>query len=370
MPLILTLQTLLWCAWVLLVGLMVGSFLNVLIARLPYQQSIIWPGSRCRACLQPIRLRDNIPILGYLFLQGRCRTCGSTYSSRYLWVELLTGLAFLGLFVYEVVLNVPGVVGMAEASLQTRITMPPIWALLAFAYHAVLLSLLIAASFVDLQHRMIPPLITYGGTLLGLMGAILVPWPWPGDSAVANDLQSKPVWFLPEDKGGIPLGWQPWPFWGPLPEWASPGSGTLGFLNGLLGALAGMVIIRTVKFLFEVGLGREALGLGDADLMMMAGAFLGWQIIVTSLFVGCLTALAFKIPWIIIEAIRRRPYESELPFGPGLALGVVITWLAWRWIGPSLQFLFFDEIMLALVALIMGGGMLGAGLILRRPQAG
>ena len=75
---------------------MVGSFLNVLIARLPYEKSIIWPSSRCFACFRPIRPLDNIPILGYLRLRGRCRHCGAQFSSRYLWVELGTGLAFLG----------------------------------------------------------------------------------------------------------------------------------------------------------------------------------------------------------------------------------------------------------------------------------
>src|SRR5881398_3325308 len=88
--------------WVFALGLMVGSFLNVLIARLPYEMSIVWPGSRCFSCYKPIRLRDNIPILSYLLLRGRCRMCGAQFSARYLWVELFTGLAFLALFILEV----------------------------------------------------------------------------------------------------------------------------------------------------------------------------------------------------------------------------------------------------------------------------
>src|SRR5438552_14611615 len=92
--------------FVLLYGLVVGSFLNVLIARLPFEKSIVWPGSRCFTCLQPLRLLDNLPLIGYLRLRGKCRHCGAKFSSRYLWVELFTGLAFVGLYVAEILLNV------------------------------------------------------------------------------------------------------------------------------------------------------------------------------------------------------------------------------------------------------------------------
>src|SRR5690349_12397555 len=84
------------CAFVF--GLMVGSFLNVLIARLPYEKSVIWPSSRCFVCYRPIRMLDNVPILGYLRLRGRCRACGAGFSAGYLWVEVGTGLAFATLF--------------------------------------------------------------------------------------------------------------------------------------------------------------------------------------------------------------------------------------------------------------------------------
>ena len=91
---------------------MVGSFINVLVARLPYEKSIVWPSSRCFACYRKIRFTDNIPILGYLRLRGKCRYCSAPFSARYLWVELGTGIAFLGLFLAEVVFNcfnLPGV---------------------------------------------------------------------------------------------------------------------------------------------------------------------------------------------------------------------------------------------------------------------
>src|SRR5258708_7062084 len=84
-----------WIAFVFLIGLNVGSFLNVAIARLPMEKSLIWPGSRCMACAQPIRWFDNLPILGYLFLRGKCRTCGAPFSVRYLLVELATALGLV-----------------------------------------------------------------------------------------------------------------------------------------------------------------------------------------------------------------------------------------------------------------------------------
>src|SRR5205809_5731572 len=95
-----------WSDWMLsslllnlfVLGTIVGSLLNVCVHRLPLEKSIIWPGSRCSHCLQPIRWYDNIPLLSYLLLRGRCRACGTSYSARYFLIELLTGLSFVGLF--------------------------------------------------------------------------------------------------------------------------------------------------------------------------------------------------------------------------------------------------------------------------------
>ena len=117
-------------------------------------------------------------------------------------------------------------------------------------------------------------------------------------------------------------------------------------LNGVIGALAGSFVVRVVKWLFEVGFGKEALGLGDADLLMMAGAFLGWQIAVLSLFVGACAALVLKVPGLLLSVFRKSAVENELPFGPGLALGVVVTWLSWPWLGARLQFVNLDPFML------------------------
>src|SRR5271166_196940 len=96
----------LWFIYVFVVGLAIGSFLNVCVGRLPYEKSLIWPGSHCPSCWQAIRMRDNVPVLSFLLLRGRCRTCGCRISWRYPLVELFTGLSFVGLFYLEMVANV------------------------------------------------------------------------------------------------------------------------------------------------------------------------------------------------------------------------------------------------------------------------
>lgn len=354
-----------WSVVVFLLGLMVGSFLNVLVARLPFEKSIIWPGSRCFTCYRPVAPLDNLPVIGYLRLRGRCRQCGAQFSSRYLLVEFGTGLAFLGLFLLEVVFNWFSFPGFGFDPL--RDTTPPLAALALFAYHAVFLSLLIAASVVDAEHRVIPPLIPFTGLAVGVAGAAFIAWPWPHPAA-AGVLKPQGIpWMLLPVVGPVPIGAQPWPFWGPLSDFCPPGSWQVGLLNAAAGALAGSLVVRWVKWLFEAGFGHEALGLGDADLLMMAGAFLGWQPVVLSLFVGAFAALiVFKLPALVLAAVRGGDVDRELPFGPGLAVGVVVTWFAWPWLAPKVQPVFFDLPTFGVAVTVVSVGMLAAGLLLRR----
>ena len=366
-----------WCLWALTIGLMVGSFINVLVARLPYEKSIVWPSSRCFSCYRKVRLTDNIPILGYLRLRGKCRYCQAPFSARYLWVEIGTGIAFLALFVAEVGFNWHGLPGVKYDRLALD-GAPSAKALAVFAYHAVLVAGLIAAAAIDAEHRIIPTQITYTVMAVGLIGGALMPWPWPNAAQAANVIPSATPWILEEYVGKIPRGVQPWPFWGPTFEFAPPGSWKLGLLTSVAGALAGSLAVRAVKWLFETGLGREALGLGDADLLMMAGAFLGWQIVVLSLFVGSFASIVLKLLETVLRPaspdqvpagtpVSGPPDANELPFGPGLAIGVVVTWFAWPWVGPRVQFPFFDATMMGVLCAVMGVGLLAAALFLRRP---
>src|SRR2546421_8454357 len=91
-----------WLVMAFILGAAIGSFVNVAVARLPVEKSLIWPGSRCGRCFQAVRWQDNLPLVSYLWLRGRCRSCGERFSSRYFWVELATALGFTGLFYCEV----------------------------------------------------------------------------------------------------------------------------------------------------------------------------------------------------------------------------------------------------------------------------
>jgi leader peptidase (prepilin peptidase)/N-methyltransferase len=332
-------------------GAVVGSFLNVWIARLPLEKSIFWPpGSRCGNCYRAIRFRDNLPLVSYWLLGGRCRFCKAPFSARYFIVELFVAVAFVLIFYVEIWVNVhdiPAFHGFKQ-NLRFNLLDGRNWPAFVFwLQHAVLVCFLVAAALCDLEDRSIPLSITVTGTFIGLMFATLLPWPWPyADVQAALPHPRIPVdeWWELAPGDMQKLGLYPWPVWGPLPAWLRPGSWKLGLVTGLAGALAGTFSLRGVKFLFEKGFGREALGLGDADLMMMVGAFLGWQPTLIAFLVGAVVSLVFTAPFVMLRG------KSALPFGPGLAAGAVITSLLWDSIGPVLQVLLFNyRLMLLLV---------------------
>ncbi|MCU0703709.1 MAG: prepilin peptidase [Fimbriiglobus sp.] len=348
-------------------GLMVGSFLNVLVARMPYDKSVVWPSSRCFACFRPIRWLDNVPILGYLRLRGQCRRCGATFSARYLWVELFTGLAFAIVFVVEAVLpmqDAPWGRGewLYRPGLRFSLWQPGaglLQGIVVASAHCFLLAALIASAVIDGKHRIIPLGITYTGTLVGLVVSTACPWPWPNPVG-SIDPQN---WALGPP---LPLGVAHWPFWGPLPGWAPAGSPQLGLLTSLIGAAVGMTIGRAIKTVFEFAMGREALGIGDADLLMMSGAFLGWQVIALALPVAACLGLLGIIPKFLWAMVRRRPFDNSLAFGPWLAAGVVTCWFGWPWLGELVRAVFFDGLMMAVLGGLSLFGLLIAGLLLRR----
>ena len=146
-----------------------------------------------------------------------------------------------------------------------------------------------------------------------------------------------------------PHGLYPWPVVLDLPDWLLPGSWRLGLATGLAGALAGTLVLRGVRFLFTAGRGIEGLGMGDADLMMMAGAFLGWQPVVVAFFVSVFPAMLLGLAQVVLRG------SQELAFGPSLSLGVVLTMLGWPWLAPpdrpgQLAGAFFDPTLLLILA--------------------
>lgn len=336
-------------------GAIAGSFLNVGIARLSLDKSVIWPlGSRCGNCYQAIRWYDNLPLLSYWFLRGRCRTCGASFSIRYFLVELLIAIGFPLIFYLEIIRNIHGIPAFERAAfnLQFNLFGPQSFDYLIFFLHrALLLCFLVVAAGCDLQRREIPLPLTVTGTLIGLVFATACSWPWPSSWSEAmphpRDARITEWWLLgPGETQQIGL--YPWPVWGPLPDWLPPGSIQLGLVTGLVGALTGTFMIRSVKFLFEKGIGKDALGLGDADLMMMVGAFLGWQPVVISFLAGGMVSLVVALPKLASRG------DNELPFGPGLATGAILTMLFWQRIGSTLQVMLFNPMILGV--LVVGCG--------------
>jgi len=362
------LPEILWVTCAFVLGSAVGSFLNVVVGRLPLEKSLLWPNSRCLTCLNPLTTGDNLPIVGWLRRRGRCRFCGTKFSSRYLWVELATGLGFALIFYLDVIAHwhrMP----FLEHSYSLRVQGVPEWqALVVFLHHAILFSFLLACSLCDWDQKAIPLSLTSTGTVVGLIMATCFPWPWPNDPGIVTELR-KPVvdqygvrartWDFDVKPDQLPEGLYPWPVWGPLPDWLWDHRWALGLLTGLAGAVAGMFLLRAIKFMFERGLGREALGLGDADLMMLAGAFVGWQPVVMAFFVGTFCALPLGL------VLRFRKQEAYLPFGPGLAFGVMITVYWWPSLGPAVHQIFFSDFLVLVAGGVLVGGLFIGSVLLR-----
>jgi leader peptidase (prepilin peptidase)/N-methyltransferase len=241
----------------------------------------------------------------------------------------------VGLFSLDILVNVHNLNLLNQHREALRQGQIPWQGWIVFGHHALLLCFLLAASFIDLAHFEIPLSITATGTIVGLVSALLWPWPWP-ETIVA----------LPH---GFQKGLYPWPLWHPLPGWLQPGGNwQTGLATGLAGVLAGMALLRSIRFVFGLGRGKEGLGVGDADLMMMAGSFLGWQPVVIAFFVSVFPALLIGLTQLAIRG------DQELAFGPSLSLGILLTMLGWRWIGPQVEPLFFDG--WVLLFLIVAGG--------------
>jgi leader peptidase (prepilin peptidase)/N-methyltransferase len=346
-----------WLPLVFALGAVVGSFVNVCVYRLPYERSLFWPGSRCGRCFQRIRWYDNLPLLSWWMLRGRCRTCEAPISIRYFFIELFTALGFTGLFYLEIVCNALELPFLKDQQFNLGAGWVPLAAWGVFLHHAVLFSFLLTASLCDLDDMEIPLGLTVTGTLVGLGLATLFAWPFPNDLPAAVDpFRQPPVRLYVRPP---PPGLYAWPVWYPLPAWLPQGNWKLGLLTGLAGAAAGMVVLRGVRAVFGWARGLEGLGLGDADLMMMAGAFVGWQPVLMAFFVSAFPALCFGVGPVL------RKGDRPLPFGPSLAAGVLLTLFLWPRLGPHFWDLYSQPLLLLLLAGVATVLLLVAGLVLR-----
>jgi leader peptidase (prepilin peptidase)/N-methyltransferase len=151
----------------------------------------------------------------------------------------------------------------------------------------------------------------------------------------------------------------PWPVWHDRPAWMPQGSWQLGLATGLAGAAMGMLILRSIRFLFGLGRGMEGLGVGDADLMMMAGAFVGWQVVLLAFFVSVVPGLVLGLFQVFVRG------NQAMPFGPALAIGVLVTLLTWKTVGSHFRPVLMKADFLAIMAALGGALLLLISFILR-----
>jgi leader peptidase (prepilin peptidase)/N-methyltransferase len=279
------------------IGTVVGSFLNVCIYRIPWEKSVIWPGSRCPKCLAEIESRDNVPIVGWALLGGACRSCRAPISIRYPAIELLVGLLFVGVYLVDGVL--PREYVRDDLTLFVKVV-----------YHVLLVALLVAVTFIDADLTIVPASVTNTGIILGLAIGSAFPEVRPSPSDAST--------FL----GGL---------------WV-----------GLEGLLVGGGLIWTIRVVGTFAFRREAMGSGDIHILAMIGSFLGWQVAVLTpflaAFVGLVPAL-WKLANYLAKRLSGRKYtasDREMPFGPYLAIAALILMMAWPWAWPGGLKFYFD----------------------------
>jgi len=343
-------------------GAAIGSFLNVGIYRLPREISVNKPRrSFCPACHAPIPWQQNLPLVSWLVLRGRCASCGAKIAFRYFGVELLTALLFLAIWRF----------------------FP--WQI-AIAYW-VFISILVVATFVDLEHFIIPDQITIGGTLAGIIASFLVPELMNADSRLAALIRSALaatlgyviLWIVLEG-GKIAFGKKRVELDAPTPfTWTRHGDDAdfvvgeerslwseyfarekdrlllhcdeakidnrsfgvevLEFHYNRVRVGAEEFALDTVDQISgvarELEIPREAMGRGDLKFLAAIGAFLGWRGVLFSIFAG---SVAGSIVGLTALLIGKRVWSAKLPFGPYLAFGAVI----WMFFGEKFVHWYFQ----------------------------
>ena len=262
-------------------GLIFGSFLNVCIYRMPRGLSVVRPRSACPACNAPIAGYDNIPVLSWLILGGRCRKCKAQISPRYATVELLTGVLFVVSF-----LVAPSILEYLLKDFASSEPLPEINPIAVALELCVFMFLLIGLTFTDAETKLLPDLLTWPGVVLGLILSFFVPVVGPAHS-------------LLERFGDF--------------DWR-----LLSFINSLAGAVFGAAFILGVAFLYQALRGVEGMGMGDAKLMALIGAFLGIKLTLVVLLLATLTGSLFGMLLMLIvwrKRIARRRERTSEPAG-------------------------------------------------------
>ncbi|HEV8204779.1 MAG TPA: prepilin peptidase [Pyrinomonadaceae bacterium] len=256
-------------------GAVIGSFLNVVIHRVPLEESIVFPNSRCASCGGAIAFYDNIPVLSWVMLGAKCRRCKERISIRYPAVELLTAALFVGVAWHT---------GLSAA----------------LPFDLVFVSALVALLFIDAEHMILPNVITYPGIVFAVVARIAIPYltgtPHFDDvpSLQHGALADMPIWVV-------------------------------SLAGALIGALIGGGSLWLMGWTWEKLRGIEAMGLGDVKMMFMVGAYLGWRLTILTIFVGVLTGSVIGI--MLMARKGERNMQMLLPFGVFLGLGAVAALL-------------------------------------------
>ena len=254
--------------FVFLLGLIIGSFLNVCISRLPQGKSVVRPGSRCPKCGAAIKPWDNIPVLSYAILGGKCRACKTRISPIYPAVELLTGLLFLACYL------------AFGNSVETAK-----WA----AFSAILVVLV----FTDWRERLLPDKVNYGGLAIGLVFSFFIR---PVDGAalwLANHMFDFP-----------------------------PPAAVISFADALIGAIVGGGVLWVIGEGYFRLRGREGMGLGDVKMMLMAGSFLGLRRTILTILIGAVLGMIIGGTFMLAS---RKKSDYELPFGTFLGAAALLV---------------------------------------------
>ena len=268
-------------------GACIASFLNVVIWRVPRGESIVSPPSHCPKCGSAIRWWQNIPILSWLALRGKCANCRAPISPRYILVETLGGVLFLSALLLVVFRGAGwfsflhcGIVGDAAAVLV-------LW---------IWISLMIAGSFIDFDHQLLPDFTTIGGMVLGLMFSLVQ----TACLACAEGGRGR-------DAAWIPLAWS------------------------LAGLAFGFGLLWLVRWLGSKAFGREAMGMGDVFLMGAVGALFGPVAVIVTLILSSVFGSAIGVGMVLLSRARLGKFVA-IPYGPYICLGC----LAWMFRGPEM----------------------------------
>ena len=256
-------------------GAIIGSFLNVVIHRVPLEESIVFPNSRCPSCGAVIAFYDNIPVLSWMMLGAKCRGCKERISFRYPAVELLTAALFVAVAWHD---------GLSPA----------------LPFNLVFVSALVALIFIDAEHMILPNAITYPGMVFAVIARLAIPY------------LTGTLYFddLPSLAHGAFAG---------MPVWVTSLAGAA------IGALIGGGSLWLMGWTWEKLRGIEAMGLGDVKMMFMVGAYLGWRLTILTIFVGVLSGSIIGV--MMMARQRDRNMQMLLPFGIFLGLGAIGAFL-------------------------------------------